>query len=153
MDFSTEAGPSSSLFLQALSNDFDNLMSKSVTMDSSAEVSPSSSPLSQTPKYSNTQHAIGSIDATGGGIDGIQERVFHLVDGQDLVYTGAVLPVEPTTQLICAWSDENSYYQKPLKSFYPIVVNGIPISIKYWKKMYLRSDNRQWEQMKSPWTK
>ncbi|KAK0191773.1 hypothetical protein F5146DRAFT_930307 [Armillaria mellea] len=57
------------------------------------------------------------------------------------------------SRLISVWSDETPYYQIPEDPFYPIKVNGIPIPIKYWKDMYLRSSNRQWEQMKSPWTK
>ncbi|KAK0194668.1 hypothetical protein F5146DRAFT_999018 [Armillaria mellea] len=160
MDSSSEAGPSSSLSSQAPSNDFNNLLSDSVAMDSSAEAGPSDSPLGQIPEFSDTQHAIGSTDATGGGIDGVQNRVLHLADGQELVYSEAVLPVEPPTQygntmgrLISVWSNETPYYQIPEDPFYPIKVNGIPIPIKYWKDMYLRSSNRQWEQMKSPWMK
>ncbi|KAK0476303.1 hypothetical protein IW261DRAFT_1314069, partial [Armillaria novae-zelandiae] len=64
-----------------------------------------------------------------------------------LFYTEAMLPKNPPTRygndvdrLITGWSDGNLYYEKPLIPFYPIVVNGIPIPIKYWQDMYMRKN-------------
>ncbi|KAK0213651.1 hypothetical protein IW262DRAFT_1466981 [Armillaria fumosa] len=140
-----------------------NLTSDSVA-DSSAEAGPSGSPLmpSQTlapfqPERSITQPGIASTGLTGG-IVGVRERVLRLANSQPLVYTEASLPENPPTRfgnhlnrLIPCWSDENPYYQKPLDPYYPIVLNGVPIPIKYWKEMYLR--NGQWSLLKSPWMK
>ncbi|KAK0482317.1 hypothetical protein IW261DRAFT_1417905 [Armillaria novae-zelandiae] len=164
-DSSAEDGPFSSPLMPISTHDYEftaDVTSDSVA-DSSAEAGPSSSFLmsSQTlapsqPEHSMTQPAFVSTGLTGG-IVGVQESL-RLADGQVLFYTEAMLPKNPPTRygndldrLITGWSDGNLYYEKPLIPFYPIVVNGIPVPIKYWRDMYMRK-NGQWKVLKGPWT-
>ncbi|KAK0487052.1 hypothetical protein IW261DRAFT_1589557 [Armillaria novae-zelandiae] len=163
-DSSAEDGSFSSPLMPISTHDYKftaDAMSDSVT-NSSAEAGPSGSSLmpSQTlapsqPEHSMTQPAFVSTSLTGG-IVGVRESL-RLADGQVLFYTEAMLPKNPPTRygndldrLITGWSDGNLYYEKLLIPFYPVVVNGIPVPIKYWRDMYMRK-NGQWKVLKGPW--
>ncbi|KAK0482139.1 hypothetical protein EDD18DRAFT_1202169 [Armillaria luteobubalina] len=165
MDSSTEASPSSSplALVPMPSPEFQDSVSDSVTTPDaaiSAEAGPSGSPLmsSQTFEVSSTHPSSSSTGLTGGGIVGVQKRVLHLAHGVTLSYTEAMLPEYPPVRfgndmnrLITSWDDSSPYYQTP-EAFYPIILNGVPIPIKYWQEMYVRS-HRGWLKLKSPWAK